>query len=755
MKKLLLYGLVACMSLTASAAESSYTIQFKTGADNNPQKITTTTSLSDFIESGAEYFSGIKESTGGYLPAVGGMKIGTNKSKNSVGITFNLSADGTKNVTKIVIKGNCLKNASGASVVKVNDVEGTPVWKKVSVAGTEVEDSEILLSELEDHTFVFDGSEMSEISIAGTYAFYVNTLTVYYEDGAVTPPAVERPEIKQVATETGYAIEMTCATEGAQIYYFDHESTDVPSASNGATLYSVPVALEGGAYTFVAAAYKGSDVSKTTTFSGNAPYIMSTFDIAGKKGSNIDVRGEIKAIYQNDDYVYVTAGDTYALLYKPNDYANLGLVNGDTFPQVTGTVSEYRGTPQLEGAAIVGDVTKGGTPVEPQVITLDQLTAELVNHYVKIENVNLSAANKGNSTMTDAAGNTGALYHRFYKAPYEIVDVPTEATDNVTVVGFVGMNNETVQVIPTSVTVNTEVEKVAAPTFSPAAGEVEKGTTVTLSCATEGATIYYSTTDGEVATEGAEYTEPIVINEAMTIYAVATKDGMEQSEKVSAAYTVKGDTPIIQDGVAIFDFSTAEKCAAHGITVPTEASTGTDLCAKGAEVTYTSGVISMKVAVAEDAQTVSRIWAKKGTDDALMYDMRLYAKTTVEFTCTDASKEIKKITFEQNPSSYDFGENNTYAPNTFVATGEKNPKELVWNGGADDKSAKTFTMGIGAKTFFSKVNVEYVTPSGVGEIVEDSNAEAVYYNLQGVRVNNPEKGLYIRVKGNKSEKVML
>lgn len=754
MKKLLLYGLVACMSLTAAAAESSYSIQFKTGTDNNTQKITTTTSLSDFIESGADYFSGIKESTGGYLPAVGGMKIGTNKSKDSIGITFNLSAEGTKNVTKIVIKGNCLKNASGASVVKVNDVEGTPAWKKVSVAGSEVGDSEILLSELEDHTFVFDGSEMSEISIAGTYAFYVNTLTVYYEEGTVTPPAVERPELKQVATETGYAIEMTCATEGAQIYYFDHESTNVPSASNGATLYSAPVALEGGAYTFVAAAYKGSDVSKTTTLSGNAPYIMSTFNIADKKGSNIDVRGEIKAIYQNDDYVYVTAGDTYALLYKPNDYANLGLVNGDTFPRVTGKVSEYRGTPQLEGAAIVGDVTKGGTPVEPQVITLDQLTAELVNHYVKIENVNLSAANKGNSTMTDAAGNTGALYHRFYKAPYDIVDVPNEATDNVTVVGFVGMNNETVQVIPTAVTVNTEVEKVAAPAFSPAAGEVEKGTTVTLSCATEGATIYYSTTDGEVVTEGAEYTEPIVINDAVTIYAVATKDGMEPSEKVSAAYTVKTEGPEIQDGIATFDFSTAEKCAAHGITVPTEASTGTDLCAKGADVTYTSGIITMKVAVAEDAQTVSRIWAK-ADGEALIYDMRLYAGTTVEFASTDATKEIKKITFEQNKSSYDFGSSNTYAPNTFVATGDQNPKELVWNGGTDDKPAKNFTMGIGAKTFFSKVNVEFVTPSGVGEIVEESDAEAVYYNLQGVRVNNPQKGLYIRVKGNKSEKVML
>lgn len=44
---------------------------------------------------------------------------------------------------------------------------------------------------------------------------------------------------------------------------------------------------------------------------------------------------------------------------------------------------------------------------------------------------------------------------------------------------------------------------------------------------------------------------------------------------------------------------------------------------------------------------------------------------------------------------------------------------------------------------------------GIGSAVaEESNAPAVYYNLQGVRVNNPEKGLFIVVKGNKASKVI-
>lgn len=44
--------------------------------------------------------------------------------------------------------------------------------------------------------------------------------------------------------------------------------------------------------------------------------------------------------------------------------------------------------------------------------------------------------------------------------------------------------------------------------------------------------------------------------------------------------------------------------------------------------------------------------------------------------------------------------------------------------------------------------------SGVADIAVENNGEAVYYNLQGVRVENPVKGLYIVVKGGKSQKVM-
>lgn len=45
--------------------------------------------------------------------------------------------------------------------------------------------------------------------------------------------------------------------------------------------------------------------------------------------------------------------------------------------------------------------------------------------------------------------------------------------------------------------------------------------------------------------------------------------------------------------------------------------------------------------------------------------------------------------------------------------------------------------------------------TGVVDTFTDENAPAVYYNLQGVRVDNPSKGLYIKVQGSKTTKVIV
>lgn len=84
-------------------------------------------------------------------------------------------------------------------------------------------------------------------------------------------------------------------------------------------------------------------------------------------------------------------------------------------------------------------------------------------------------------------------------------------------------------------------EEVAAPTFTPAAGEVEKDTTITLTSTTDGAKIYFTMDGKDPTAESQEYNDQNkpTISEAATVKAIAVKDGMTNSDVATAEYTIK------------------------------------------------------------------------------------------------------------------------------------------------------------------------------------------------------------------------
>ena len=91
-----------------------------------------------------------------------------------------------------------------------------------------------------------------------------------------------------------------------------------------------------------------------------------------------------------------------------------------------------------------------------------------------------------------------------------------------------------------TLTVTDSRETCATPTFSPSAGEVAANTTVTISCGTAGATIYYTTDGTDPTTNSTVYSSAITIDAAKTIKAFAVKENYKNSEVATAAYTISG-----------------------------------------------------------------------------------------------------------------------------------------------------------------------------------------------------------------------
>lgn len=297
----------------------------------------------------------------------------------------------------------------------------------------------------------------------------------------------------------------------------------------------------------------------------------------------------------------------------------------------------------------------------------------------------------------------------------------------------------------------TQQQTVATPTFNPASGAKFTGSgSVTISCATSGATIEYSLDNGSTWTNGSTVTFSTVGTH--TLKARASKSGMTTSDIASATYTVEASGPdpdpdpeklIPQNPNPEFYLSEMEDLGAGEIIVGGSS--------WGKYHTHLSLTAEEGAHQTDVHRTVNYSWAKfedwiSGTSsyDDIVSD----GKTKAEWSdnhLVSGNTESHHYCMNWHPAYY----------RVYKTSETKNLKTAV--SGSQGNVHSSHATRVARTVPVTKTSDAGTT--GVEDIATDNaqnqDAPVEYYNINGQRVSGESlvPGIYIRRQGNTATKV--
>ena len=262
------------------------------------------------------------------------------------------------------------------------------------------------------------------------------------------------------------------------------------------------------------------------------------------------------------------------------------------------------------------------------------------------------------------------------------------------------------------------------PEFSLEGGIFHEPQTVAITCATEGANIYYTTNGATPTTASTPYVEPIEITHTTTLTAIAVADG-EVSEPVTATYTIRDGVPMPSKYLrakSIQQLATGQHCiiacAEQGVA------------AGSLTITYLE---PEEVLVAGDTITISDnvcVFTLSGADDTYSLadqDGRyLYSLTT---------KTLRLGSLEKTWTLSD------HESGVIMRYG--NLGTIHYN--INSPRFTTYTSLPGSATVYANLYVEYTDPDAIAEVKAPRAAPRGTYSLTGVKQTDGQlpKGIYI------------
>ena len=317
--------------------------------------------------------------------------------------------------------------------------------------------------------------------------------------------------------EVGTQIRFECETEGAKLYY--------KTAGTEYQEYTGPISASHNETYTVMAKKDGMNDSEELVVS------VKVYELVDKYVKAETIATDDKVVIYNAGNGYAVAGEVKSSYYLTPAAAtvNENALTADSFENLVWTVTKNEDNTYTfaQGESILTMGQSNGK------FNLNLTGDGAVKWDVETCNAENASYYMSGNGLT---GQYGKVYMEYY-AKYTEFSAYCTSTDRLTEKDF-GMTfyklTREKNFIGGLVPPPTPTQKVATPTASPATGEVEKGTNVTFSCATEGATILIAT-DGTTFNEGTEAT----VNEDVTFTVKATKAGMDDSDEATFTYTVR------------------------------------------------------------------------------------------------------------------------------------------------------------------------------------------------------------------------
>jgi hypothetical protein len=349
-----------------------------------------------------------------------------------------------------------------------------------------------------------------------TSAVTTSTITINLPTAAtpVITPATGTYTAAQTAT-------ITDASSGAIIYY----TTDGTTPSTSSAVYGSGIAVNA---TTTIKAIAGGPAFKTSG--------VSTSVITITPPAATPVIMPATGTYTTVQSATITDTSTGATIYYTIDGST-----PTTSSKVYSAPIPVGTTTTVKAMATGGGFS--GSAVATSVITINLPIATVpvitpaAGTYTTPQSVTITDGTPGAVIYYTLDGTTPTTNSTVYSAA-----IPLSSTTTVNAIAAAsGFANS--GVTTSVITINLPVT--ATPVISPAGGPYLTAQTVTITDATPGATIYYTTNGSTPTTGSTQYTGPIAVSTSQTINAMAAASGDTNSSVATAAYSIGVATPTL------------------------------------------------------------------------------------------------------------------------------------------------------------------------------------------------------------------